>query len=42
MSVPILKYQKNVLFPLLEIYITKKLRVSTENIGIKVSALPPS
>ena len=37
-----LSYQKNVLFLLLGIYlfVTKKLRVFAENIGIKVSALP--
>ena len=42
-SVPVLKLpEKNVLFPLLGIYVTKKSRVSAENIDIKVSALPPS
>ena len=39
-----LSYQKKLLFLLLEIYlfVTKKSRVSAENIGIKVSSLPSS
>ena len=42
-SVPVLKLAEiNVLFLLLGISVTKKSRISAENIGIKVSALPPS
>ena len=42
-SVPALSYQKKCIIPSSRnISVTKKSRVSAENIGIIVSALPPS